>query len=164
MREDDHGGRAGAALIVRSECASKARLHAEDIEVVRRDELDPSGARLAAGGEDNRAGIMADEISQRCDALAKVAQLEIRDRGEGGVRRGAADAHESRGVGDGERPKEEGIDEAEDREVGADAEGERADRNAGEDRGAPEGASGDSQGGHGEDSSRGGVLSSTHHG
>ncbi len=116
---------------------SEKRWNAEDIEELPRDDLTIQLHRQIAPGQRHAEIPVAGEVLENIGA----AKLEEREIGERLSMRGTAHAHRLDGdegcrLMKGQRPEDDRIDDAEDRTVGADTDGQREDRRGSKRRGA----------------------------
>jgi len=132
----DHGGRPAGAVLVVGKHAAHDRCHLEGRERVGGHALDFHSYRLVADQKGARtvAGrlIRADVVEHRL-LRPPVVKILVRHaawvRGrERQIRAGFADPDHTIGVGIRQRPQQDGVDDAEQRGVRADADGEQKDR------------------------------------
>jgi hypothetical protein len=125
-----------AAGIVGGEVPAHHRRHPEDREEVGRDHRrrDPLGLPVAGQVDIDRPG--TGRILERVHLAAVIVQLGRGHRHVGHAARTEAGAqrHQPAGIGIGQRPEQHRVHHAEDRRVGADAQGKREHRDYGEPR------------------------------
>ena len=148
VAEDDDRGTAGAGFFGGEGEAAHQRLHAKSVEEVIHDIDLGDGNGNAAAGElpvaGRGEGVVAGEVGE-----GFVLALELLDGiggvgGAGGSALGdfGGDADQAVRFGEWERAQQDGVDDGEDNDVGADAESEDEDGDGGEAGVAAEGAEG----------------------
>ncbi len=122
-------------VLVGAEHAADGRLHAQHREVVAGDDLGLHALGLLADADGSRHEPPAQGVRERLSALLKILEDRIRVHPRPGVAahviRVLVDHHELVGRGHVEPPKQELIQERENRRVRADAERERQDGDGG---------------------------------
>ncbi len=130
------------------EVAAEDRGDTEDIEEVAEDTDAGDGLRnggvgardldVVRGGEGVVAGDIGERVVGGAEVVVGVGGVGGSGEAAGGV--GGGDPGEAVGLGEGERAEEDSVDEAEDDDVGGDAEGEDKDRDGAEGAVAAKGA------------------------
>ena len=124
-----HDRRRGLLLVIGNQQAAPQRLHAEDLEEVRRHQ--PAGRAMRVAAAEHVEGPVA-ELDELVDGLRRgpvVGDFLEREAGvlDAGAHRRLAEVHDAVGLGVGQRPQQHPVDDAEDGGVGPDAEAERQD-------------------------------------
>ncbi len=134
VADDDDGVATGDFTLFGQKAAAQDGLYAEIAEEIVAGDYAGNYLRQGlSGGCDAEGGkFEGDHAVKRLGFGLEVAKVGIGDAAEGIVGRGGADVHDRAGLEDGKRAEEEGVGEAEDRAVGADAEGEREGGDQGE--------------------------------
>ena len=123
MAQDRDRMRAGCRIFFRKEAAPEGRFHSENVEIIARDHVAPGAlvhAAVAQAGDDKAIGEQAGE-----DGVAVAIVLVVRIRLEsefGPITELPVDRDQLRRLAHRERPKQDGVDEAEDGRVCANPE------------------------------------------
>ena len=125
-------------VFVDAEITAQSGTDAERVEEVRRHPhaVDPLG--LAVRGQRGSPGSNDCHLFERVASVAPVEKRRVADVAGGAVGTAIADHHEPLGERVGKRPKEDGVQDAENRRVGADAERQGDQRDRRERRRAPQ--------------------------
>ncbi len=114
------------------ERAAERGLYAEDVEVVCRHARAAQAHGFVDAGERDRAASLSGNEFEDGVFARPVEVVERRDAVGAAARRLLEHAHDAPGFGVEQGPEQDGVDEAEDRGVRADADGERGQRDRGE--------------------------------
>ena len=146
--EDDDRGRS-VARVIWSEGAAHGGLHAEQLKEVG-NHVDAGGgngsaiayleAEIVRGGEGEVAGYVLKGVGSRPELVVSICG--VCRAGEAALGGWRGDPYELLRIGEWQRAQEQGVDDAEDGDVGADAEGQDEDGNEGESAVAAQGAEG----------------------
>ena len=131
---DQHHAWAAAAIFIRRKVAADDRLQSERRQQRGRGVQANHLFGIAAPGQRERVACGQREIAEHLLPLLHFEESRIRepDADEVVFLVGGRESHQSIGLVIGQRPQEHGVDDAEERDVGADAERERADDHGGE--------------------------------
>ena len=128
-------GAAGAFLLGGEDAAAEQR-DAHEVEIVRRDHVGEQAASGVAFGEADHREVVGRETGEDAVLATQIDEVGV---GEGAVAIGftgiaAVEPYEFLGLVDGQGFQQEGIDEAENRGIGADAESQHQHGGCGESR------------------------------
>ncbi len=126
VAQDDDGVALRHFVLFRKEGSPEGGAHSQQVEVRLGDHLRADALGFIDAGERHGAGI---ESGHGVEGLALGAPIEVIGKGcaaalDFGALHVAPEFHQSRGFGIGQRAENDGIDHAEDRGIGADAEGQ----------------------------------------
>ena len=124
---------AAAPIIVGREQAANLRRDAERVEEAAADEEPLRVARLAAGIQVEARVAVGADADQHLLVIADVLPLRVGQRGVGAAYALEAENHQPIRLVDRQRLEDQRVDQREDRDVGADAEGQREQRHAADD-------------------------------
>ena len=126
---EDHDVVVARSRVFGSERAPQARGHPEDLEEVSREPVSDDRLRLAGPGEAAGPVARGAQVREHAAAVAVGGVGHGRHRSARDAALGAVlpDPDEPVRVGEGQRPQEHGVHDAEDRHVGADGDGEGGD-------------------------------------
>ena len=158
VTQDHHGMAADRLVDLGAEQAAGGRPQAQRREVRPRDLHAPGGDGPAPVGhvgveapvrrERGEDGLSALEVAEHREAEQVVASAGVAAAAGSRLRSRALEVDQAIGLRDGQGPQEELAVEGEDRRVGPDAEGQRHDRHAGDERGLEQRAEPESDVGH----------------
>ena len=117
---EQHDRRSAGLVLRRRERPSEKRLHSEDRKVTRRYTSADQTFRLRLAGEREHLDQPGRDLLERPRARAHVEEVRIRNGVLARFRRRAVNGNQAVGLGVGERIQQCGVDDAEDRRVGAD--------------------------------------------
>jgi hypothetical protein len=134
VRQDHHRVAPRHALLVGVESASHLRLDAEHTKEVATHQKSHLEPWLCSGiiGKADADQVIGHQAVKRSGFVTKVDEVRIREAAEASGRRARYHHDDMRRIRHRQGPQEQGVGEAEDGRVGADAKGEREDGDRGE--------------------------------